>query len=341
LNASAGALWYAEAVCGADDMEALERRCLATMARLIPAPMFGFYELDPHTGNPLRVAASNVSDAFLAKFERGGRDSDVLLGKVIDTGEAGYSLDLFSIEEWVESEVFQGYKRLHDIRQVIVAPIISDRGLIGTMHFASDAGERVYDRDAVALAATLGRITGIAIERLRARAQVEVERDQALAALELTQAAVVVSDSSAAELQLNARARSLLAEVEGGEQALYRILARPEVAGGFSRQIEVALRGGGSAVLRGSSSSVGSPTGSMVTVLELRDSSRELAATPLRVLTEREREVARAVAEGLSDREIGERLFLSHHTVRQHVKQIYRKLEVDSRVALTRLLLDA
>jgi DNA-binding NarL/FixJ family response regulator len=341
LDASAGALWYAEAVCGADDMEALERRCLATMTRLVPAPMFGFYELDPHTGNPLRVAGRNVSDAFLAKFERGGRDSDALLGSVLDTGEAAYSLDLFSIEEWVESEVFQGYKRLHDIRQVIVAPITSPRGLIGTMHFASDSGERAYGPDDVMLAATLGRITGMAIERLRARERLAIERDQALAALELTQAAVVLSDPSALEPQLNARARSLLAEVEDGERALYRILARPEVAGGFSRQIEVALRGGGRAVLRGSSSSVGDPTGSMVTVLELRDSDRELAATPLSVLTPREREVARAVVEGHSDREIGERLFLSHHTVRQHVKQIFRKLEVDSRVALTRLLLDA
>jgi DNA-binding NarL/FixJ family response regulator len=77
----------------------------------------------------------------------------------------------------------------------------------------------------------------------------------------------------------------------------------------------------------------------MVTVLELQEPGFELAATPLRVLTPREREVARAVVEGHSDREIGDRLFLSHHTVRQHVKQIYRKLGVASRVALTRLLL--
>jgi DNA-binding CsgD family transcriptional regulator len=45
------------------------------------------------------------------------------------------------------------------------------------------------------------------------------------------------------------------------------------------------------------------------------------------------------VVDGLSDREIAERLFLSPHTVRQYVKRIYRKLDVDSRVALTRLLL--
>ena len=46
------------------------------------------------------------------------------------------------------------------------------------------------------------------------------------------------------------------------------------------------------------------------------------------------------VVDGRSDREIAERLYLSHHTVSQYVKRIYRKLDVGSRVALTRLLLD-
>jgi DNA-binding CsgD family transcriptional regulator len=57
-------------------------------------------------------------------------------------------------------------------------------------------------------------------------------------------------------------------------------------------------------------------------------------------LTPRERDVARYVVDGLSDREIAERLYLSPYTVSQYVKRIYRKLDVPSRVALTRLLLD-
>jgi DNA-binding CsgD family transcriptional regulator len=56
-------------------------------------------------------------------------------------------------------------------------------------------------------------------------------------------------------------------------------------------------------------------------------------------LTPREREVATLVLDGLADREIAERLFLSRHTVSQYVTGIYRKLGVHSRVALTRLLL--
>jgi len=48
--------------------------------------------------------------------------------------------------------------------------------------------------------------------------------------------------------------------------------------------------------------------------------------------------VARLVATGLTDRAVAERLHLSHHTVSQHVKRIYRKLGIASRVELTALL---
>jgi DNA-binding NarL/FixJ family response regulator len=74
-------------------------------------------------------------------------------------------------------------------------------------------------------------------------------------------------------------------------------------------------------------------------VLEL-DGQRCASGTgPLLALTPREREVAALVVEGLADREIAERLYLSRYTVTQYVKRIYRKLGVASRVELTRLLL--
>jgi DNA-binding NarL/FixJ family response regulator len=49
------------------------------------------------------------------------------------------------------------------------------------------------------------------------------------------------------------------------------------------------------------------------------------------VLSEREREVLRLVAEGLTDREIGDVLFVSPRTVATHVAHILAKLEVESR----------
>ncbi len=43
-------------------------------------------------------------------------------------------------------------------------------------------------------------------------------------------------------------------------------------------------------------------------------------------LTSREAEVLRLVADGLSDREIGARLFISHRTVERHVSNLLAKL---------------
>jgi LuxR family maltose regulon positive regulatory protein len=50
-------------------------------------------------------------------------------------------------------------------------------------------------------------------------------------------------------------------------------------------------------------------------------------------LSERELEVLRLLATELSQREIGESLYLSFHTVHSHTKAIYRKLDVSGREA--------
>ena len=53
-------------------------------------------------------------------------------------------------------------------------------------------------------------------------------------------------------------------------------------------------------------------------------------------LSERERQILQLVADGLSNREIAEQLFLSRYTVESHVKRIYRKLAVSSRTMAIR-----
>jgi len=50
-------------------------------------------------------------------------------------------------------------------------------------------------------------------------------------------------------------------------------------------------------------------------------------------------EVARLVAQGLSNAEVGERLFITTRTVATHLQHIYRRLELPSRAALIRYVL--
>ena len=49
---------------------------------------------------------------------------------------------------------------------------------------------------------------------------------------------------------------------------------------------------------------------------------------PLAALSEREREVLAQMAEGRSNRAIGERLQITEHTVEKHVRSIFGKLEL-------------
>jgi RNA polymerase sigma factor (sigma-70 family) len=53
-------------------------------------------------------------------------------------------------------------------------------------------------------------------------------------------------------------------------------------------------------------------------------------------LTRREREVLSLVAEGMTNAEIGARLWISAGTVRRHLENAYTKLEVHTRTAAVR-----
>ena len=57
-------------------------------------------------------------------------------------------------------------------------------------------------------------------------------------------------------------------------------------------------------------------------------------------LTPREGEVLRLLARGLTNTQIAEELMVSQLTVKAHLRSIYSKLEVTSRVAATRYVLE-
>jgi DNA-binding NarL/FixJ family response regulator len=57
-------------------------------------------------------------------------------------------------------------------------------------------------------------------------------------------------------------------------------------------------------------------------------------------LTAREVEVLRLVAQGLSDAQAAERLYVSINTVKTHLRSIYTKLDVPSRTAAARFATD-
>jgi DNA-binding NarL/FixJ family response regulator len=55
-------------------------------------------------------------------------------------------------------------------------------------------------------------------------------------------------------------------------------------------------------------------------------------------ITKREAEVVRLVGEGLSNREIGQRLGLTEHTIKNYLVRVFDKLGVSNRVELARVV---
>jgi len=75
----------------------------------------------------------------------------------------------------------------------------------------------------------------------------------------------------------------------------------------------------------------GSPMSSNIARKVLNIFLHEKKITKKEILSDRENQVLELLADGLLYKEIAERLFISHGTVRQHIHNIYEKLHVNNR----------
>jgi DNA-binding CsgD family transcriptional regulator len=332
---------FAQALSGSASLKQLERRFLVGFGPLFDVPMYAYDLVDRVTGRVSCVgAAANISDAFTVRYEREGRDLDPVTAEAIASGRPAYNLALMSEEEWLDSPVYRTAYHLHGMRHVVEAPVMIGGRLAGTLHLGTSDPDRDFTSAQLAIAAEIATLLGVTLRALEHQDRLQRERDQAEAALALTGAAVVVSDPHADELRLNDAAGRLVADVVEAEALLHGLIARPaDGDGGMARSAEIELVTGETAVLHSHAIPAAGEDRGRVAVLELERDRPGIAPQLLAPLTPRERDVAALVVDGLSDREIAARLSLSHHTITQYVKRIYRKLDVDSRVTLTRALL--
>lgn len=181
----------------------------------------------------------------------------------------------------------------------------------------------IYYRDSLAICQDLGEKEGIALA-LEGLAGISAALGQARSAARLLGTAETLRDTTDVALSPIDRAfnERTLANVRArlGEQVFQTARAEGRA---FTLEQALALQGPLAPTMQSSP---------MFTPIPSPTYPNELTA--------REVEVLRLVAVGLSDSAVAERLVISPRTVQGHVRSIFNKIQVNSRVAATRFAIE-
>jgi transcriptional regulator of acetoin/glycerol metabolism/DNA-binding CsgD family transcriptional regulator len=124
--------------------------------------------------------------------------------------------------------------------------------------------------------------------------------------------------------------------VKAEDEPLLRRKAEEMMTTGSPDAAEVVLTSGMRVAMRCEPILDGGAALGVVMHLDVGSDPRRRPLLGLGSLTDTEHAVAKLVAEGLTNRQIAERVFISRHTVDFHLRSIFRKVGVASRVELAR-----
>lgn len=328
---------FVERVVRASSVVDLEQRYLDGIGQFVPGAASGMYLHDSVTGRPESFSARGVSDYYMSRYERLGRERDPVLAEALDRRHAVHNLDLMSPREWTALPVYRDVFHLHGMVNVLIAPIVVEGVTCGTLNFARTEDQTPFSAGERDTADTLGRLFAVALPVARASITAHRDRDRLLEALDLSGAAVVITDTTNASRTTNPAATRILDRIEGGEMRFEELLAACEEGGRAGAP--VTLTDGQHGTLDVSVVLLNSDAAVTTAFLRLSVPGEDrLPPAVEQLLSERERTVAALAAAGLHDTEIADQLFVSAYTVKQHLKSAYAKLNIRSRVELARLM---
>jgi DNA-binding CsgD family transcriptional regulator/GAF domain-containing protein len=326
---------FSSALGATADPSEVARRFVDASAEFVPAAAVVVYLFEQPGGRLLCARARGVGDEYLERYEHSGRRRDPVFNEAVRRGAPVGVCALMDRERWTSLPVYREVFALHELVDVLVAPLLVGEALIGALHFMRRPGEPPFDRRDRATATTMARVVARGVVAARRAADRLRERSCLRAAVEFASDAMVIRHEGSDVAYVNAAARRLVGEIRDGERVLATI-GREE--GLRARAVRLAA-GHEPAHVRVRTNRASHDASIFVSVLELHeDGDLATSAGRAETLTRRELEVGELAASGLRVADIAERLLLSPHTVKQHLKSCYSKLGVHSRIGLARQL---
>ncbi|RFS84195.1 GAF domain-containing protein [Actinomadura spongiicola] len=342
-----------ERLVTAGGLDELQERYFDWVTGHVPSFAYGLYLFDRRTGRPRASSVRGLSRFYAHRYEQFGRALDPVLRGALAAGRAWDDSLVRPPDRWREAPIVQGLFRHYDMAHVMCAPLISGGEVIGTINFARNGTEPAFDDGDRRRATVAARMFQAAVAATDLVAAIDAERAAWLGALEASGQAIVVTDLDRAERHANRAARALLdaadgawpsldAAIDGGESTR-RLTVRPPANDAANDTANDAVKDAGADGLATGITVTSAPLPErpslIVSILSAESRTAALAPAVRRLLTEREAAIAELVAAGKRDHEIAGSLHISPNTVKHHLKSIYQKLGVRSRVELAALLL--
>lgn len=336
---------------------------LTAISTAVSAGGHGFYVLDPSNGRPVDVVAT-VPDSFLERYENEGRYDDPVLDQAIAARTPIDSSRLSSGRSWSASAVLAVLQQA-GFYHSLEAPVLVDGEVTATLNMARQPEAPPFSRQDLTVMRHVAEQVGAALTRAQRYEQVTREALVLADALDASEQPIVITT---VEGQLIFRNRMAARPMPGSSMSYFDRVqpvlgaALDQLRSGTKRianvQEHVATHAGTQSEGNADPSMVrrSSPGDELMAVKAVRLRSGNNAvvsfvsqrhaqsiglpdsATPL---SPRERGIADLVSRGLTNRQIAELSYVSENTVKQHLKRIFTKLEVNSRAALVQAVWQA
>ncbi|MEN6350923.1 MAG: LuxR C-terminal-related transcriptional regulator [Syntrophomonas sp.] len=311
------------------DLEEIEAEYLRYIAPLIPAHASALYLFKPNQIKPIRIAATGVDEEFLSYYEEAGRNLDPLRAWITTNYSAYQSQLLLGLEGWQHHPVYRVVGPAC-IDYAMQSPLIVGQDIIGTLNFGREVAEGQFTRIELQVVSILSKFLSLAIVNSFGGLSAFQRREQFCQAMDAAQQGIVVTDSEHTVQYANEAAHGLVTRVLGAENTTEPISQL--IREGCKNNVKSGIVKSDTLVAR-FCPVPGSQSNQTVALLDENPSMAQISILRC-YLTSREIDVVRLVEQGLHNRDIADKLYISVNTVKRHLDNIYDKLGVGSRIEL-------